>query len=177
MWRRSDMAYKKLKLELIEVSGLMPALIAMRLPRSSTNDTDFNQLPIQIGKYDLDLARRLVAAGDSHGKYARGIHAYIKMEAQVGWLLHFMEYGIGVNSLSSSSTMAGLRKRFRGDPVGLANAKQMELSSLVYTRIVCISFQTLNRIYRQRRRHSHPDWKIFCDFVETVPYFREIYLR
>ena len=167
--------YKPLVVELMEVSGLAPSLIAMRLPRGSVNDTDFNASPLVIGDGDLSLARRLVKAGDEHGKFARGIDVYIRMTAQVGWLLHWVTYRIGVENLSSSSVMNELKRMHRRDPIALANDKQERLPSQVYTRIEKVSFQTLARIYRQRRHHAHNDWRIFCDFIETVPYFDEIY--
>ena len=37
-------------------------------------------------------------------------------------------------------------------------------------RIVMLSYQTLRRIYKQRRKHRLPHWREFCAWIETLPY-------
>ena len=37
-------------------------------------------------------------------------------------------------------------------------------------RIVMLSYQTLRRIYKQRRNHRLPHWREFCLWIETLPY-------
>lgn len=32
------------------------------------------------------------------------------------------------------------------------------------------NYQQLKTIYQQRRTHRLPDWQVFCDWVETLPY-------
>lgn len=39
------------------------------------------------------------------------------------------------------------------------------------------SYQTLNHIYQQRKNHKLGEWVEFCKFIETLPYFKEIYLQ
>jgi len=36
------------------------------------------------------------------------------------------------------------------------------------------NYQQLKTIYQQRRHHLLPDWKIFCDWCETLPLFKEL---
>ena len=43
-------------------------------------------------------------------------------------------------------------------------------------RTVQLNYQVLNRIYHARKNHKLDEWHVFCDWVEKLPYFREIYL-
>lgn len=36
------------------------------------------------------------------------------------------------------------------------------------------NYQQLKTIYQQRRHHSLPDWKMFCDWCLTLPLFKEL---
>lgn len=37
-------------------------------------------------------------------------------------------------------------------------------------RIVMVSYQTLRRIYLQRRNHRLPQWRDFCTWLTRLPY-------
>ena len=160
--------YVPLRISLMNVYGLREAMEAMRLPRQSKSDTTSEAL----GPRDARLAAALIAAGDEHAKALRGIVAYVKVRMQVGWMIQFETYRHGVECLSTSSSMHGELRHLSGRE--LAERKQQDLPTKVYTRILTISYQALRRMYLQRRGHRHPDWQIFCDFVETLPYFRQL---
>ncbi len=49
-------------------------------------------------------------------------------------------------------------------------AKKILPEGYLQTRVVCISYQTLRRIYLQRQTHRLQEWQEFCHFVETLPY-------
>ena len=38
------------------------------------------------------------------------------------------------------------------------------------------NYQQLKTIYQQRRNHRLPEWQDFCDWIETLPYFKELCL-
>lgn len=173
------MNYKPLRIKKCKVTGMMPALKAMRLPKGSKNDskvlsgidpftTDSDQY-LHLGENDKQLARSLVKAGPDHAKFTRGIIAYLEMEMQAGFMIEFETYRHGVECLSTSSSMHGELKGLKGEE--LAEQKQKDLSEKVYTRILTVSYQALRSMYKARRNHRHPDWQIFCDFVESLPYF------
>ncbi len=162
--------YVPLRLEIREFAGLYPSLEAMRLPKGSRGDTPWGAL--QIGTEDAVLARGLILGGDDHGKFTRGIKVYLLMHCQVGWAWQYVTYRWGVECLSSSSTMHGNLRGMQG--AALANKKQSDLSKLVYVRAEVLSYQAFRRIYKARRHHRHPDWAIFCDFVEKLPHFDQL---
>jgi hypothetical protein len=89
--------YKPLIIKNVEVHGIVPAMRAMRLPKGSAGDT----VGDQVGKKDLELASRLVKAGDDHAKAIRGIVAWLEIDCQVGWLIEFETYRHGVECMST----------------------------------------------------------------------------
>lgn len=158
------MSYIPLQIETIEVVGVEHSLRAMRLPKARQKESTFGE--------DLALGAKLVKAGPDHGKFSRGILAYVELKMQVGWMVEFVTYRQGVEDLSTSSSMHNELKELHG-PL-LAAVKQSDLSEKVYTRICTISYQALRAMYRARRNHRHPDWQIFCDWIETLPYFDQL---
>lgn len=160
------MSYKPLEiLEWTGPYGLDESLDAMRLPKKSEGDSG----PGRIGLEDFKLAGSLILAGDDHAKAMRGIDVHIKLALQVGFMIEFETYRFGVECLSTSSSMHGELRKLVGPE--LAEQKQADLAEKVYIRRLKISYQALRRMYRARRNHRHPDWPIFCNFIETLPYF------
>lgn len=37
-----------------------------------------------------------------------------------------------------------------------------------------MNYQTLRAIYHQRKNHKLDEWRTFCDWVETLPYAKEL---
>lgn len=153
------MSYIPLKIETLEVAGKNWSLRAMRNPKLSHDRAG--------EEADLALAKKLIVAGDEHAKAIRGIMVWFEMEFQVGWMVEWDTYRIGVEVLSTSSTMSIDLKGMKGPE--LAAAKQANLPNVVYLQGAMASYQALRRIYKQRRSHRHPDWQIFCDWIETLP--------
>jgi hypothetical protein len=163
--------YKPLKVELMSVCGILESLAAMRLPKKSQSDTTWRVVGV-IGPKDTHLAGSLIKAGDSHAKAIRGIVAYIRVEMQIGWMIHLDTYKVGVQVLSTSSTMHDELRDLRGPE--LAAEKQRGAAEKVYIRIFTANYQALRRIYLQRQNHRHPDWPIFCRFIESLPHFNTL---
>lgn len=36
------------------------------------------------------------------------------------------------------------------------------------------NYRQLKTIYKQRRQHRLPEWQVFCDWIETLPRFKEL---
>lgn len=151
--------YKPLEIQTLDVTGFLPALYAVRLPmkgRKAKNTTK-------------DLISKLVKAGDEHGKVARGIVVWVRLQFGIGWMVEWDTYRIGKEVLSTSSTMHGELRNLTGEE--LAEEKQKNLPNVYYEQVCMLSYQCLRNIYKQRRKHRHPDWQIFCDWVESLPEF------
>jgi hypothetical protein len=178
------MSYKPLEIETIEIAGITPSLLAIRLPKRSKEDSEFEVMATLedgrflsgvdfiLGKNDSKLAGNLIRAGNDHAKAMRGIIVWAKLKMQVGWMIEFETYRHGVECLSTSSAMHGELKHLTGPE--LAEQKQADLPEKVYTRIVHMSYQALRSMYYPRRHHRHPDWPIFCKWIESLPYANEL---
>lgn len=162
--------YVPLTIECLEVVGIEHSLRAMRLPKKSEGDSEWDYAPqITIGPNDAKLASNLIRAGADHAKAMRGVIAYLEINMQVGFMIEFETYRHGVECLSTSSAMHGELKDLTGPE--LAEQKQSDLPDKVYTRILTVSYQALRSMYKARKNHRHPDWRIFCKFIECLPYF------
>jgi len=153
--------YEPLKIDTIQTVGFHAAALAMRLPKNTSVSTGLAS--------DLELMSQLVRRGDSHAKCVRGIILYVRMEFQAGWMIELDTYRHGREVLSTSSSMHNELANLSGPE--LAEQKQADLADKVYTQICTFSAQTLRRIYIERRKHRHPDWQIFCDWIEGSRYF------
>lgn len=158
--------YKPLEIKTLDVVGVEWALRGMRNPMMSHEKASFEA--------DLKLASKLIRAGDEHAKAIRGIMVYFELDCQIAWFVEWNTYRIGVEVLSTSSTMHLNHKGMKGPE--LAEAKQAGLSEVVYRQTAMASYQALRRIHAQRRKHRHPDWQIFCDWIEGLPWAGELIL-
>jgi hypothetical protein len=147
-----------------EVAGIEHAMKAMRFPKDRQIEATFAD--------DLKLAGKLIHAGNDHAKAMRGIVAYVEIHMQVGFMIEFETYRHGIECLSTSSSMHNELAQLTG--ADLASQKQKDLVVKVYRREVMISYQALRSMYIARRKHKHPDWQIFCDFIELLPYFNSL---
>jgi hypothetical protein len=155
--------YIPLKVELMTLVGLEESMEAMRLPLGSKGKTLAE---------DIALASKLIKNGPDHAKAMRGIVAYTRIQMQVGFMIEFETYRAGVECLSTSSAMHTDLKNMSGPE--LAEQKQADLPMKYYTRIATISYQALRNMYFARRNHRHPDWQIFCDWIERLPFAQEL---
>lgn len=174
------MSYKPLEVKWTNIAGFEESMRAMRLPKGTKSDSKRTHGKFVLraggrfilGKSDAALAARLIKAGNDHAKAIRSIIVWVELTMQVGWMIEFETYRIGVECLSTSSSMHGELRDLAGPE--LAEKKQADLPEKVYTRCCIMSYQVLRNIYRARRRHRHPDWQIFCQFIERLPFFEQL---
>lgn len=180
-----------MKIELLEMSGFRSALEALRLPyglecRSHTMfDQQFNAPQIDdfckeddelislhseaaINPKDLQLMSTLVRRGDEHAKVLRGIIVYTKITAPIYWWWDLETYRAGHERLMSGSTMNAECKGLSGEEI--QKVKGEIPFGREITKVDYFSYQTLRRIYFQRRAHRLPEFHQFCDWIKTLPY-------
>lgn len=125
-----------MKIETKEVAGFIPALHGMRSPMNSWHlqDSKIDNKTITIGHNDLDLAKRLIKAGNEHCKFLRQIQVWADFEMPLYWWSEFDTYKF--NTKNSCSTM---HKLFNAK-------KEIELDDFVYSKE---DINTLNFIIRE----------------------------
>ena len=182
---------KGFKVETLEIAGLYSVLEALHLPfggdttgmghfESKTTMLDkekkYNSVSTFVSQVamtnsDMKLIHTLIKRGDEHGKCIRGIEVYAKMTAPRYWWQEMDTYKVGVTPLGSNSTM---HQQCKGmDTYDLVKTKEELPEKTMQTRIKVYSYQTLRRIYFQRRNHRLPQWHQFCTWIESLPFADE----
>lgn len=173
----------RFKVSTLEIAGFASVLAALRLPfgkemrskadwQVSMNNNILFQSSISIDPKDLTLMSTLVKRGDEHAKAIRGLQVYASIEAPRWMWQEIDTYRVGTDRLSSESTM-------HIDAKGLSNEELMDFKDhleegKIQKRIQVFSYQTLRRIYFQRRNHRLPVWHEFCEWIESLPYASEL---
>ena len=184
-----------MKVETIELFGFESAIKALRLPfkGKAKSDTTFihsnnknlkitkphklynEQIEINdiyFGEKDLRLLQNLIKNGDEHAKVIRGINVICSITAPRYFWSEMDTYRIGTERLCSESTMHCECKGFSGEE--LQKAKSEIKEGLLQERIQMFSYQTLRRIYKQRKTHRLPEWKFFCNWIKSLPLSDEL---
>ena len=177
-----------MKIELLEISGMVSALKALRLPYNKepmseightlfARDGVFNQrnrIDFDLEEKDIALMQKLIVSGDEHAKPLRGILAYLDITAPIDWWVEAETYEAGHQRLFSASTMNTEGRGLKG------HALREELNKISFGREVrkidYFSYQTLRRIVRQRYNHRKAEWHFFIDAVRMLPYANELIL-
>lgn len=100
-----------MKFEKTDVWGFEHALRGMRNPMNSweKSDSEYNQAnfcdsEFIIGKNDMELAQKLIKAGEPHRKFLRQIFVSVDITAPLYWWKEFDTYKVGTVA-NSTSTM------------------------------------------------------------------------
>lgn len=167
-----------MKISLLEIAGIVSSLQAMRLPKGGQPHSfmamgeDTNNATMFIDEGDVKLATKLVKAGDEHAKAMRGIIVWLEITAPIYWWREMETYRAGRERLSCESTMHMDCNGLTGDALVKAKAEMpmgKEQKAIDY-----YSYQTLRRIYAQRKNHRLPQWQQFCKWIETLPMAAEL---
>ena len=174
-----------MKIECLEIAGFRSALEALRLPYSlpprsklhsfggiDDDDKFHTESDVLINNEDLNLMSVLVKRGDEHAKVLRGIIVWVKITTSLYTWAEIETYRAGHERLASESTMHTEGKGLSGEE--LQKVKAEIPSGRKLTKVDYFSYQTLRRIYFQRRNHRLPEWHEFCNFIETLPYAKEL---
>lgn len=171
-----------IEIKLIEFAGLAAALNALHLPfgkecNSIVGGTSFyvenrsysRSYNVEISMHDATLLKKLILAGDEHAKVVRGIVAYLEINAPRYWWNEMDTYRIGREQLASESTMHIQGKGLNEDE--LVKMKSELTEGTMQKRIIMVSYQTLRRIYHQRKNHRLPHWRQFCEWCkDNLPF-------
>lgn len=171
---------EQFKVRTIEVAGFVSAMEALRLPYGKECRSYGWQIYTQRGsesksvsRFSLDdkdakLLSSLIHNGDEHAKVLRGVQVWCEIVAPRYWWQEMDTYRIGAERLGSESTMH-IQGRGMAEE-DLVEMKEKLTEGTMQKRIWMFSYQTLRRIYIQRRNHRLPQWRVFCEWIETLPY-------
>ena len=179
-----------IRINTLEIAGFAGALKALRLPfnREMRSNIETYNIPdksrleasclwesntkIDIDEKDLALMQTLIKRGDEHAKVMRGIIVWAEITAPIYWWCEEETYRAGHERLCSESTMHIDCRGLSGEELQKAKAEIPMGKQL--TKIDFFSYQCLRNIYQQRRNHRLKEWHQFCEWIETLPYAKEL---
>lgn len=181
----------RFSIKTIEVSGFATMITALHLPFGKdpvylpkadniwSEDKDNRGLgyintdyTVNMSDKELQLLSRLVLSGDEHAKVLRAINVGVSITAPIWFYRELETYRIGRERVSSESTMHIECRELSGE--ALMEAKDKILMGHIQRTVDTISYQTLRRIYFQRRHHRLPIWHQFCEWIETLPFAKQL---
>ena len=166
-----------------------------------------------IGNNDLDLMKKLIAAGSDHSKFMRMINVTLDITAPLYWWKEFGTYEVGTirNSCSTMHKIHSkeftlddfsfedfevedgeiflsdcftnvvadcemLRKLFveTGDKKYWRGLIQLLPESYNQRATVQLNYAVLRNMYHSRKNHKLDCWRTFCEWIETLPYAKEL---
>lgn len=183
----------EITIKTLEIAGFASAVSALRLPFKKECRSDVSSFQmiddtcvfddslyikygssVNINEKDMHLMSVLIKRGDEHAKVLRGLIVYAEINAPI-WFYREMEtYRIGRERLSCESTMHCECRGMGGEE--LEAAKDAIPMGHMQKTVDMFSYQTLRRIYIQRRNHRLPMWQKFCSWIESLPYAKELIL-
>lgn len=180
----------------VKVYGLEESVIASKYPMAVNVDG----LNADITRQTYKLASCPVGSG--HDQFLTGIVVQFDLTLSIkAWTeaerYHFLDF------VSSQSTMhriakfniaeqcneyvteevlrcvERLRDEHNADPT---EERYLRLlynvpTGFCLTARMTTNYRQLKTIYHQRKSHRLPEWRVFCDWVLTLPYFREIVVQ
>ena len=169
----------------LQISGFYAAFQALRLPfgkemRSKGeysfimwNDHSFtNNVTFDADEQDIRLLSSLVHRGDEHAKVLRGVMVWCEINAPIYFWKQMDTYRIGAERLSSESSMHIQGKGLNEEE--LIDLQEKMPGKTMQKRVWMFSYQTLRRIYFQRKDHRLPQWRTLCEWIEKLPFAEEL---
>ena len=166
-----------------------------------------------IGPNDLDLMKKLIAAGSDHSKFMRMINVTLDITAPLYWWKEFDTYKVGTVRNSCSTMHKIHEKEFTLDDFSIDDfevedgeiflsdcfknvvadcemlrEKFVETGNKKYWRgliqllpesynqraTVQLNYAVLRNMYHSRKNHKLDCWRTFCEWIETLPYAKEL---
>ena len=222
-----------IEFENVEVFGWEAAIRGMRNPMNSWDKSDSGKCEntncedcylmgkacvehdydFVVGVKDMELMKKLIAAGSDHSKFMRMINVTLDITAPLYWWAECDTYKVGTvrNSCSKMHKIHSkeitlddfsfedfeaedgeiflsdcfknvvadcemLRKRFveTGDKKYWRGLIQLLPESYNQRATVQLNYAVLRNMYHSRKNHKLDCWRTFCEWIETLPYAKEL---
>jgi len=179
----------------VEVYGLEQSVAASGYPMSTKiMDLDFL---CKAGEKDHERAKKLSATpiGSGHDQFLTSIIVQFDLTFPLkAWVeiqrYHFIDFCSSMSTMHKITKMDISRccnknvdkviinilkkyiKEYNENPTDENFYKVIYNipSGLEYTARLTTNYRQLKTIYQQRKHHRLPDWKVFCNWIETLPH-------
>jgi hypothetical protein len=151
-----------IKIEQVHVSGWEAAIRGMRNPMNSWAQSD-SVNGAGIGQKDLDLMKRLVAAGSDHRKFMRYINVTMDITAPLYWWKEYDTYKVGTVANSCSTMHRIHEKEFTIDD--FSHEHLFGTAEVVLEHIII----TLNLNRDRFNESGHKDKQSWWNMIQLLP--------
>lgn len=184
------------KIENIQVYGIEDSFKASKYPFAVNTDDVNSEITDKI----RSLAKCKMGTG--HDNFLNGIIVQFDLTFSIKAWVEMQRYHF-IDFVSSQSTMHCISKmdiksmcnEYVSDVIiaeverlkkaYLDNPTPKNYLELLYnvpvgfelTARMTTNYRQLKTIYAQRRTHRLEDWQVFCDFIETLPYAKELIIN
>lgn len=178
-----------MKIELLEVAGIAPALHAMRNPKNSWE----NSTP----ETDVHRSQQLTKAGPEHRKHLRMIKVWANItlprfvwqefdtykhvdKISCSTMHTLVDHGLSEDDFEVGMTPAVIghfNKKvalFKQGLITKAELKSYLPEGFLQKRTVCFDYETALLIYRQRHNHELWHWVNLCAWIYDLPEFAKL---
>jgi len=183
---------KNLTVKILEVSGLVIAAQYVGLPVGNIRPR--NAVTASSGVLthgSLNRLNRLIAKGDEHAKIMRQVVVHMEITGPRYWWQQWATYRAGMEMYSGSTMYTLLRDGVKFDDFtpgtecspaladaiesrDLVRAKANLPEGFLQTRLCMLSYQTLRRMWLQRRKHKLGEWHEFIESMHELPYCHDL---
>lgn len=151
-----------IKIEQVHVSGWEAAIRGMRNPMNSWAQSD-SVNGAGIGQKDLDLMKRLAAAGSDHRKFMRYINVTMDITAPLYWWKEYDTYKVGTVANSCSTMHRIHEKEFTIDD--FSHEHLFGTAEVVLEHIII----TLNLNRDRFNESGHKDKQSWWNMIQLLP--------
>ena len=110
-----------MKIDLLDVAGFQPAILAMRNPMDSWSKSDSAENV--VGEKDKELSLKLQKAGTEHCKHLRMIVVWADISAPRYWWQEFDTYRAGVEKVSCSTMHRMMARELTNEDFEMCNGE------------------------------------------------------
>lgn len=185
-----------MKIDNVQVYGLEDSIKAAKYP-----------MAVNINKLNSDITDRTISLGSSnkgegHDNFLNGIVVQFDLTFSLKAWTELQRYHF-IDFVSSQSTMHRIAKfdiaeqcnqyvdgviinrlqelinEYNADPTSekYLNVLYNIPTGFQLTARMTTNYRQLKTMYYQRKNHRLPEWREFCDWVETLPHFKHIVLN
>ena len=184
------------KVETVGVYGLEESVVGSKFPMS----VKLENLTSEITDTTVALASSKI--GSAHDQFLTGITVIFDLtfsnkawvEAERYTFLNFIssqstmhkiakfDFDTSCNEYVTENTLNECKKLLDEYNTNNTSENYLKLlynipSGFELTARMVTNYRCLKTIYSQRKHHRLPDWKVFCDWCETLPYFKEWFVE
>lgn len=143
-------------------------------------------------KYMPKTALVLGKMDGGHNKFLESMMVWMEVDAPLDFHIQLDTYRVGITKQSESTMHTlGHRKLLQEDfeinipatyltylnscidrGIDKLKLKKLLPCGFLQMRMLCVNYKTIRNIILQRRNHKLPEWRVFCEVMKELKYYK-----